>query len=390
MLFAPKKPAQYDDDFFADTRMSFGDHIEELRTHMVRAIAGLMVVLLGGLTVDLTCQALGRKDLGFARPMVDVITAPIETMARDFYAKRNQKVWEAVERGMVAPRPDPAETARVRAKRAANGGSLDALTAEERDVLARAPTEISVILPVGPLAKLFGPPKDPAATAVETTILVYPGQINAVNTDAELLYATKKYVTTLSVQEPFVVYFKVLLLCSFVIASPWVFYQGWSFVAAGLYPHERAYVYRFLGPSITLFLAGVLICQFYVLPGTVKALLGFNDWLDLDPDIRLNEWLNFALLLPLVFGVSFQTPLVMFFFNRIGTFTAADYWAKWRVAVMVLAVFAAVITPSPDVYTMLYLFVPMFGLYLVGVAVCYLFPPDHESAWKGEDQQVAV
>ena len=77
-----------------------------------------------------------------------------------------------------------------------------------------------------------------------------------------------------------------------MLASPWIFYQIWAFVAAGLYPHERAYVYRFLGPSIGLFLAGVLLCQFVVLPGAVKALLAFNKWIELDPDIRLNEWLG--------------------------------------------------------------------------------------------------
>ena len=77
----------------------------------------------------------------------------------------------------------------------------------------------------------------------------------------------------------------------------------------------------------------------------------------------------------LVFGVSFQTPLVMFFLNRIGMFTAEMYWRKWRYAVFVIAVFSAVITPTPDAVTMLYLFVPMFGLYVFGVLVCYYFPP---------------
>ncbi len=111
-----------------------------------------------------------------------------------------------------------------------------------------------------------------------------------------------------------------------------------------------------------------------VLPGAVKALLKFNEWLGFDPDIRLNEWLGLAVILPLVFGISFQTPLVMVFLNRIGMFTAQDYISKWRQACMVLAVFAAVITPTPDVVTMLYLFVPMFGLYLLGIVICHYFP----------------
>ena len=71
-----------------------------------------------------------------------------------------------------------------------------------------------------------------------------------------------------------------------------------------------------------------LLCQFVVLPGAVKALLMFNEWLGFDPDIRLNEWLGLAMILPLVFGISFQTPLVMVFLNRIGMFSAEDYLSK--------------------------------------------------------------
>ena len=185
------------------------------------------------------------------------------------------------------------------------------------------------------------------------------------------------------------VYFKVSLLCGVVIASPWIAYQIWALVAAGMYPHERRLVYRYLPFSIGLFLAGVFLCQFVVLPGAVKALLGFNTWIDLDPDLRLNEWLSFALILPLVFGLSFQTPLVMLFFNRIGVFGWEDYWSKWRDAVFIRAVFAALLTPTPDIVTMSYLFVPMFALYCLGVLICKYFPPAEEPEDAAE-QEVAV
>src|SRR5262249_40481991 len=163
-------------------------------------------------------------------------------------------------------------------------------------------------------------------------------------------------------QEAFVVYFKVSLLCGVVLGSPFILYQFWAFVGAGLYPHEKRYIYLFFGPSVVLFVAGVVLCEVLVLPGAVKALLVFNDILGFDPDIRLNEWLGLAIVLPLVFGISFQTPLVMIFLNRIGIFSAQDYLAKWRYACFLLALFAAIITPTPDAITMLYMFVPMFGM----------------------------
>ena len=257
--------------------------------------------------------------------------------------------------------------------------------------LRAIPQPLKIQFPAEFLAPGAGPPRDPDAKHVEVTVLVLPTQLDYLGKRGETLSENKKYLTTLSVQEGMVVYFKVALLCSAVLARPWMLYQLWAFVAAGLYPSERAAVYRLFGPSVGLFLLGVLLCQFVVLPGAVKALIGFNRWLELDPDIRLNEWLGFALILPLVFGVSFQTPLVMFFLNRIGTFGWEDYWSKWRHAVMVLALFSAVITPTPDAITMLYLFVPMFALYLVGIAVCKYFPPSHEAANADDTvSQVAV
>jgi sec-independent protein translocase protein TatC len=81
----------------------------------------------------------------------------------------------------------------------------------------------------------------------------------------------------------------------------------------------------------------------------------------------------------------------MVFLNKIGMFTAQDYLSKWRHACMIIAMFAAVVTPTPDAITMLYLFIPMFGLYLAGIVYCYLFPAKtHEEIQAEEAQEVAV
>lgn len=380
------KPQPYPDDIFADTRMSFGDHIEELRKHLLRAIYGLMVVLLGGIGLDALGEYLGLSWLGVGRPMLNVIVQPAESQVRGFYARRNEKI--AHKRATAAA--DPAEIERVKAKWEKADRNTDALTDAEMQVLLATPEPMPVLIPTKAFADAFGLPVKPETPEyLPVTVQVFPAHINYINNRGETLLENRQYMRTQNPQEAMVVYFKVAILCSVVLASPWLFYQLWSFVAAGLYPHERAYVYKFLGPSIGLFITGVLLCQFVVLPGAVKALIAFNNWVELDPDLRLNEWLGFALVLPLVFGISFQTPLVMFFFNRIGTFGWQDYWNKWRYAVMFLALFAAIITPTPDAVTMMYLFVPMFGLYMLGVAVCKFFPPAHELEDR-EAEQVAV
>ena len=99
----------------------------------------------------------------------------------------------------------------------------------------------------------------------------------------------------LSVQEPFVVYMKAALRAGQCYASPFVFYFIWQFVAAGLYPHEQRYVHIFLPFSIGLFLAGAALAFFVVFRFVLAFLLSFYDWMGIDPDPRISDWLTFVL-----------------------------------------------------------------------------------------------
>ncbi|AWM38038.1 Sec-independent protein translocase protein TatCy [Gemmata obscuriglobus] len=385
-----KKYDEYPDDIFADTRMSLGDHIEELRYRMLNAIKCLLAFMVIGFMLDFVGWTIGNRNLGIGMPMLDVITEPVKQQTRDFYYRKALKDADA-KLAQLTDSP-PEEIARIRQKLKDNENSLEALNADERLKLLGAPEEMPVFIPTSALEPAFGPRKKEAPDELAVKLRVYPAHITSLSSKGEGLLESKNYLTTLSAQESMVVYFKVSILCGIVLSCPFIFYQFWAFVGAGLYPHEKRYVYLFFGPSVGLFLAGVLLCQFIVLPGTVKALLRFNEILGFDPDIRLNEWLGLALILPLVFGVSFQTPLLMVFLNRIGIFTAQDYLTKWRYACIIIAFFAALLTPTPDVITMLYLFVPMFGLYMGGILVCHMFPgfkPDEDSESDPTDE-VAV
>src|SRR5262245_28453211 len=381
---------EYPDDIFKETRMSFGEHIEELRTRMIRALKWLMFFLLIGFVLDAVGQTIGNPKIGIGKPMLKVITDPVEEQVRDFYNRRINKVW--AEKMAQEVNATPEEILRIQQKLKDNDNNLTALTPEERAMLRITPEKMPVILPTAPLAEALGlPPDKVKQQEVQLTAQVVPAQLTYLTVKGEGLLENRQYLSTLSVQEGFVVYFKVSLLCGIVLASPFIFYQFWAFVGAGLYPHEKRYVYVFFGPSLALFIAGILLCQFWVLPGAVKALLAFNEWLGFDPDIRLKEWLSLAIILPLVFGISFQTPLVMVFLNQIGMFTAQDYLSQWRHGCFFLALFAAIITPTPDAVTMCYLFVPMFALYMAGIVVCYWFPGFTEEDEQAEAaEEVAV
>lgn len=380
---------EYPEDIFDDSRMSFGDHIEELRSRLIKALYGLGFCLMVGFVLDyIGKDVLHTDNFGIGIPMMKIITEPVESQVRNFYRNRNER---AKDKLTDIGRTSEDEVKPIRDKLKAADGDLTALTAEEKRKLMSAPVDMPLIIPTKPLSEAYGmTPTDPNQTEITVMAKVYPAYVSSLSEDGVTQLETRRYLTTLSAQEAFMVYFKVSLLCGAVIASPWIFYHIWAFVSAGLYPHEKKYVHLYLPISVGLFIGGVLLCQFIVLPGAVKALLGFNNWIDLDPDLRLNEWLGFALLLPVVFGISFQAPLVMFFLCRIRLFTYKTYLEYWRAAVMILAVFSAVITPTPDVVTLLYLFVPMFGLYMVGVLVCYLFPAPTWTEEEEAEAQVAV
>jgi sec-independent protein translocase protein TatC len=177
----------------------------------------------------------------------------------------------------------------------------------------------------------------------------------------------KNALVSLAPLESITIFFMVCMVPGLVIASPWVFYHLWAFVAAGLYRHERLYVKKLLPFSLGLFLGGVFLCYFGVLPVTLRFLLQFNVWLGIEPTLRISEWMSFATILPLVFGVAFQTPLVMLFLERIGVFTVEDYRSKRKFAILIIVIAGAVLTPGQDPFSQLMLAVPMIALYELGI-----------------------
>jgi sec-independent protein translocase protein TatC len=196
---------------------------------------------------------------------------------------------------------------------------------------------------------------------------------------------TDANIQTLNAQEGFLIWFKVAVLTGAVLAGPWIFWQIWMFVAAGLYPHEKHYVYLFLPFSIALFAIGVATAFLFVFEPVLDFLFSFNAALDIDPTPRISEWLGFVMLMPLGFGVSFQLPLVMLFLNRIGIFSVEAYLSKWRISVLAIFVLAMILTPSADPISMLLMALPLTLLYFGGIALCQWLPKRRNPYGEGYD-----
>src|SRR6185437_11718256 len=145
----------YPDDIFDSTRMSFGDHIEELRARMILAIYGLLVCLVIGFILDAIGSAIGNKNIGIGKPMIEIITDPVETQVRDFYYRRVIAQQEAKLNGLQGT--EEAEIERIRKKLKDGGDSLDVLTSEERQKLLGAPQEMPVEIDAEAFVPAFGP-----------------------------------------------------------------------------------------------------------------------------------------------------------------------------------------------------------------------------------------
>lgn len=372
------------DDMFADTRMSFPDHIEDLRSHLLRAIYGFLL----GFVIALP----------LGKPVLRFISAPVEEQLSNFNDRYNDT-----------------RSRELRAQ--SDKGELNNLPP------LRIKIDVNIDDLVDKLRGRFGLPAEPAARrpvlesmqpAVESLLAALEiehfvdwrkideihyvqlgGKVaNPLDYAEGMLQLNKRLrparLSTLSVQEAFLVLFKVIMITGLVISSPWVFYQIWSFIAAGLYPSEKRLVNVYLPFSLGLFLVGVFTCEFFVIPKAIEAMLWFNEYLGFQPDLRLSEWLGFAIFMPVVFGVSFQTPLVMFFMEKIGLFTVDTYKNMRRMAWFLLAIFAAVITPSTDAFSMLFLWVPMCLLYELGIGLCLFSPRPPKEEWETSDAEEMV
>ena len=155
-----------------------------------------------------------------------------------------------------------------------------------------------------------------------------------------------------------------------VLAAPFVLYQVWLFIAPGLYKHERKAVTTFIFSSVVLFLAGISFGYFVMLPYMLNFLIGFQG--PFRPLISINEYFDFILIVLLGLGIIFELPVLIFFLALFGIVTPKFLWKNLRYAILIIAVVAAIITPTPDATTMLVFMAPMVALYFIGIGVAAL------------------
>jgi sec-independent protein translocase protein TatC len=151
------------------------------------------------------------------------------------------------------------------------------------------------------------------------------------------------------------------------LAAPYVLYQVWLFVAPGLYKHERKAAATFIVFAIFLFIGGVAFGYFIMLPYVLTFLTSFAG--PYQALISINEYIDFILVVLLGLGVIFELPVLVFFLALFGIVTPQFLWKNVRYAILIIAIIAAIVTPTPDALTMLIFMAPMLGLYFVSIGV---------------------
>jgi len=178
-------------------------------------------------------------------------------------------------------------------------------------------------------------------------------------------------LTTLKPAEVIVSYIKICLISGLIISSPWVFYQIWMFIAAGLYSREKRYVHIAVPFSAGLFIVGALFFIFIVAPLCMRFFIKFSDMLGLMRTWTLGYYVSFIAHLMLVFGLAFQTPTAIFFLNRTGLVSLQSLSRARKYVILVIVIVAAMATP-PDVVSQIALAIPMYLLFELGILLSYI------------------
>jgi Tat protein translocase TatC len=150
--------------------------------------------------------------------------------------------------------------------------------------------------------------------------------------------------------DPFNMYLKVSFLAGIFVASPFVLYQVWAFIAPGLYRNERRYVLPFMFSTVGLFLAGGYFGYKMVYPAALDFLISFSG--QFTPMITVQEYTDLFLTIIAGLGIVFEMPILVFFLSLMGILSAGWMWRNFRYSILVIFIIAAIITPTTDIMNM--------------------------------------
>ena len=358
--------------------MSLGDHLEELRARMILAILGLFV----GMVVCLF----------FGKVLIGVMSRPFEKEIAELEKKKIVTIQKKQEAAGVGKEPqavivtyDPTNGYRTYVSFEEIGKLIEAL--QEDDTPPEDPNSAS------PTGK---PDAEDSPLREAMLIAHHPTESFMVYTTTERLDRLRAewnesgaiiersvdgmtvgrpgtaQIVTHSPVEGFMVYIKVCMLFGLLITSPWVIWQIWAFVSAGLYQKEKRYVHVVSPISTVLFVTGSLFFMLLVAPMVMGFLIRFNAAMGVGSLWSLQKYINMVFSLTIVFGAAFQMPIVIVFAERLGLVSVETLAKNRKFVVLGLVIIAAMATP-PDIISQISLAIPLYGLYEASIIFCRIW-----------------
>jgi sec-independent protein translocase protein TatC len=306
-----------------DTTMSLGDHLEELRARLILAILGLLVG-------TIICLCFGKRIISFIERPFDKIMdgykkeevakfqAPWTYLSDAFFTN----MLRAIESDPNAPEMDPSVVTYAQKIYA--------------DTVASFAQDPNYTKAVGKVH----------SSAAGELIVIGPA-------------------------DAFIGYMKITLIAGLIVSSPWVFYQLWMFVAAGLYENERRYVRIAVPFSTVLFVVGALFFLIVVAPLSLRFFLGFGHYIGVSSTWTFQKYVGFVTMLMLVFGLGFQTPIAIFVLNRTGLVSIPALKNSRKYVIIGMFALSAIATP-PDVISQITLAIPLYALFELGILLSWL------------------
>lgn len=296
-------------------RMSFGDHLDELRSRLIKALLAVVVAVLAMLP--------------WHDQVTGIIVEPYRVQWRLGFEEHIATLEAQVRQLEAIPDPTSSQVEELRDAR------------EYRDYSLRHKEGI-----------LAGDKLHKHTLPMRTA------------------YPVPYHLVSINPLEDAMAFMWSALIFALVIASPVVIWQAWAFIAAGLYPKERRLFYRYFPFMIVLMASGVAFGYFVVLPYSVGFLIRWMNPDQVGAMLSIGQFLTLEFALTGALGLVFQLPLVMVALQKIGLVTHRGFRKNWRMTILIIFVLAAVVTP-PEPVSMMLMATPMVLLYGLGLVLTW-------------------
>jgi sec-independent protein translocase protein TatC len=329
-----------------DLRMSFLEHLDELRKRLIYCSIAIAVAFCIG--------------FGFSKQIYDFLSIPVKVEAKKARWAREEK--------LLGP-----DTRRALTKTLREGDTLQytfALDAVIQGVKIPAGTTIPIkmVRKNGTLAGVTA-----SHWVLGKTVIPQGREITEVLGEAAVLpgFDVRDELVLRNVSGGFTLRMKVAVYAAIALAIPFLICQIWAFVSPGLYQHEKKYIYPVIGMGSMLFVLGAVFAYKVAFPLACNFLLGWQEGFQTLLDAE--EYLDLILFLMLGLGFVFQIPTISFILGRIGLITPRFLLKYWRHAVVLIVIVAAIATPTPDINNLMVVAIPMWLLYFLSILIVWLF-----------------